>query len=86
MNIRTIVIVLVVLILIPLILEKIEVPLSEFFKNPKEAFPTFINNVWSFYKDLIGKGFNLLGKWIYSSLGNVIKEQLKGKNIEIQLK
>jgi len=86
MNIRTIVIVLVVLILIPIILEQVETPISDFFKNPKKAFPTFINNVWSFYKDLLGNGFNQLGKWFTSYIGNIIDEKIGGKKIEIQLK
>jgi len=86
MNIRTIVIVLVVLILVPVVFEKTETPLSDFLKHPQEAFPTFINNVWGFYQDLIGKGFTLLKEWIISYVGNVIDEKLKGKKIEIQLK
>lgn len=74
------------MILIPIILEKIDVPLSQFFTSPQKSFPKLFNNVWIFYKDLIGNGFDLLGKWISSYFGNIVDENIKGKKIEIQLK
>ncbi len=79
MSIRTLVIILIVLILIPVIMERVKVSFSDFFTHPKDAFPTLIKSIWDFYRNLIG---NWMGGWI----NNLIEEKIKGKKIEIQLK
>jgi hypothetical protein len=83
MNTRTLVIVLVVLILIPVILEQTDVSFSEFFKNPKKAFPIFFNNVLSFYAELFDK---TIGNWVSSFFNNLFEQNIKNKKIEIELK
>ena len=75
MSIRTLLIILIILMLIPLIMERIEVSVGDFFSNPKDAFLTFFKNVWDFYT-------STLSDWI----GNIIEEKIKGTKIEIELK
>jgi len=79
MSIRTTIIILIVLILIPIIMERVEVSFFDLFKNPKEAFPKAVQGVWTFYKNLVS---NWIGGWI----NNIIEEKIKGKKIEIELK
>ncbi len=79
MSIRTLVIILIILILIPIIMEKVKVSFSDFFTHPKDAFPTLLKSIWDFYR-------NFIVNWVGNTINNIIEEKIKGKKIEIELK
>ncbi len=79
MSIRNIVIILIILILIPIIMERVEFSFSALFSNPKDTIIKCCLDVFNFYKNSIG---NWVGNWIQ----NIIDEKIKGKKIEIEIK
>lgn len=79
MNVKTLAIIIVILILIPIIMERVEFSFSDLLSNPKDSCLKFLQDVFDFYK-------NSIGNWISGVINNIIEEKIKGKKIEIELK